>query len=369
MKVDQVLHMNGGTGDTSYATNSFLQQKAISMTLPITEEAITRLITNTSLTRLSIADLGCASGPNTFFTISKLLKSVVRISTMLGQSPPEEFQIFLNDLPGNDFNSIFTSVQELKQQMNEELGCADNDELLMLFNGVPGSFYGRLFPADSIHFVHSSYSLHWLSQVPDGLDENRGNICVASSSPPSVFRAYYEQFQSDFSSFLRCRTVEMVTGGQMVLTLLGRRNEDCWGKECHCSWELISVALNQMAHDGFISKERLDSFNIPLFMPSPKEIEVEVQKQGAFAIDQIEVTEGSWDPYKGEENVAESEKDCGHNVAKCMRAVAEPLLASHFGSNQKIIDEVFRRYRVLVSEWMFTKKASFVNVTVSLTKY
>ncbi|CAN1157632.1 hypothetical protein LINPERPRIM_LOCUS27391 [Linum perenne] len=33
----------------------------------------------------------------------------------------------------------------------------------------------------------------------------------------------------------------MVSGGQMVLTLLGRRNEDCW--------ELISVALNQMAHD------------------------------------------------------------------------------------------------------------------------
>ncbi|XP_069153311.1 S-adenosyl-L-methionine:benzoic acid/salicylic acid carboxyl methyltransferase 3-like isoform X2 [Solanum lycopersicum] len=31
--------------------------------------------------------------------------------------------------------------------------------------GVAGSFYTRLFPSNSLHFVHSSYSLHWLSQI------------------------------------------------------------------------------------------------------------------------------------------------------------------------------------------------------------
>ncbi|CAN1157623.1 Salicylate carboxymethyltransferase [Linum perenne] len=369
MKVDQVLHMNGGTGDTSYATNSFLQQKAISMTLPITEEAITRLITNTSLTRLSIADLGCASGPNTFFTISELLKSFVRISTKLGREPPEEFQVFLNDLPGNDFNSIFTSLQEFKQQMNEEIG-GDGAELLMLFNGVPGSFYGRLFPADSIHFVHSSYSLQWLSQVPDDLDENRGNIFIASGSPPGVLKAYYEQFQRDFSSFLRRRALEMVTGGQMVLTLLGRTSEeeDSCSKDTCFIWELLSTVLNQMAIEGLIYREKLDSFNVPNYYPSPTEIEDEILKQGTFVINCIRVTEASWNPYEGEPNLPEALKDGGFNVAKYIRAVVEPLLVRQLGSTSEVIDEVFNKFHVLVSKWMATVKTNHVYVTIALTK-
>ncbi|CAN1157625.1 Salicylate carboxymethyltransferase [Linum perenne] len=370
MKVDQDLHMNGGSGVTSYASNSFLQQKVISMTLPVTEEAITRQITNTSLTRLTIADLGCASGPNTFLTISELLKSFVRISSNLGRESPEEFQVFLNDLPGNDFNTIFNSLQEFKQQMNEELGCADNDELLMLFNAVPGSFYGRLFPEDSIHFLHSSFSLHWLSQVPDGLDENRGNICVASSSPPSVFKAYYEQFQSDFSCFLRCRDLEMVAGGQMVLTLLGRSTseEDSCIKDSYFILELLSTVLNQMAAEGLVDEQRLDSFNIPNYYPSRTEIEAEVHKQGSFSIDCIKVTEASWNPYEGELNLPEALKDGGYNVSKYIRAVVEPLFVQQVGSTSEVIDEVFNRFNIVVSKWMAIAETKHINVTISLTK-
>ncbi|CAN1308474.1 S-adenosyl-L-methionine:benzoic acid/salicylic acid carboxyl methyltransferase 2 [Linum perenne] len=343
--------MNSGRGETSYATNSLLQQKVISMTRPITEDAITKLVStfpNGETATLAIAELGCASGPNTFLAVSDLIKAVLKLT-----APPREFHVLLNDLPSNDFNTIFTSLHQFRKQLKKETAL------------VPGSFYGRLFPAESLHFAHSSYSLHWLSRVPPGLEGNGGSISISSCSSMSVFEAYYGQFRKDFSSFLRCRAVEMVTGGRMVLTLLGRRNEDGCGNDCYYIWELMSTALNQMAHEGFISKERLDSFNIPFYMPSPKEIEAEVQKQRSFTIDRIEVTEVSWNPYEGEVN----EKDGGYNVAKYMRAVAEPLLATQFGSNGEIIDEVFQRYRVLVSERMVTEKTNFVNVTMSLAKY
>ncbi|CAN1121863.1 S-adenosyl-L-methionine:benzoic acid/salicylic acid carboxyl methyltransferase 1 [Linum perenne] len=68
----------------------------------------------------------------------------------------------------------------------------------------------------------------------------------------------------------------------------------------------------------------MDSFNIPFYIPSLKEIEAEVHKQESFFIDRIEVTEVSWNPHEGEVN----EKDGGWNVAKYTRAVAEPLLAT-----------------------------------------
>ena len=72
---------------------------------------------------------------------------------------------------------------------------------------------------------------------------------MASTSPPSVLKAYYEQFQRDFSMFLKCRAEELVAGGGMVLTILGRRNEDPSSEECCYIWELMAMALNEMVSE------------------------------------------------------------------------------------------------------------------------
>lgn len=110
---------------------------------------------------LSIADLGCSSGPNTLFAISELISVVEKICGNLGYQSPQ-YQVFLNDLPGNDFNTIFRSLAGFQGKMEKEMGAVVGP---CFFTGVPGSFYGRLFPSKSLHFVHSSYSLQWLSQV------------------------------------------------------------------------------------------------------------------------------------------------------------------------------------------------------------
>ena len=39
---------------------------------------------------------------------------------------------------------------------------------------------------------------------------------MACTSPPNVLRAYYEQYQRDFSMFLKCHAKELVAGGGMV---------------------------------------------------------------------------------------------------------------------------------------------------------
>ncbi|CAI0447378.1 unnamed protein product [Linum tenue] len=119
-----------------------------------------------------MADLGCASGPNTLLLVSEVIKVVHKLSTELGQECPE-LHIFLNVLPGNDFNHVFTSIQRFKENMKKEMGAQ------AFIVGVPGSFYDRLFSTDSLHFIHSSYSLHWRSQVPEGLEEKKGNIYLA----------------------------------------------------------------------------------------------------------------------------------------------------------------------------------------------
>ncbi|KAL0434361.1 UNVERIFIED_CONTAM: Salicylate carboxymethyltransferase [Sesamum latifolium] len=249
MEVGRVLHMNGGVGEASYANNSLVQEKVISMTKPIIEGAIIELIMCSSMARapiksLCMAELGCSSGPNTLIVAMEFVKLVSLLCRKHGHDQLPEFQIQLNDLPGNDFNSIFKSfAPSFHARLLQELGSSVP---YCFLSGVPGSFYGRLFAAKSLHFVHSSYSLMWLSKVPERVEMNKENIYIASTSPASVINAYYEQFQRDFSTFLRCRSEEVIGGGKMVLTLLGRRSESASSKECCYIWELLAISLKEM---------------------------------------------------------------------------------------------------------------------------
>lgn len=67
-----------------------------------------------------------------------------------------------------------------------------------------------------------------------------------STSAKSVLEAYYRQFRKDFLMFLKCRAEELVSGGRMVLTILGRTSEDTFHNEYGYVWEFFNSALNSM---------------------------------------------------------------------------------------------------------------------------
>ena len=117
---------------------------------------------------------------------------------------------------------------------------------------------------------------------------------------------------------------------------------------------------------GLIEEEKVDNFNIPQYTPCPSEVKFEVLKEGSFAVNKLEVSQVNWHAYNNNLSESETLDDGGYNVAKCMRAVAEPLLVSHFGEG--IIEEVFRRYREIIVDRMSKEKTEFFNVTISMTK-
>ncbi|XP_022876027.1 jasmonate O-methyltransferase-like isoform X2 [Olea europaea var. sylvestris] len=161
MEVMQVLHMNKGEGETSYAKNSIVQRKIISVATSIIEKAVEECLEKNFLDSMGIADLGCSSGPNSLMVISDIIDTVYATSNRKG-IPLPELRVSLNDLPGNDFNNIFISLPEFYSQLKMEKNIGPEG---CFISGVPGSFYGRLFPKKSLHFIHSSSSLHWLSQA------------------------------------------------------------------------------------------------------------------------------------------------------------------------------------------------------------
>ncbi|XP_057975429.1 probable jasmonic acid carboxyl methyltransferase 2 [Malania oleifera] len=392
MEVVQVLHMNKGAGETSYARNSSIQGKIISITKPITEEAIVGILASDSATNMGVADLGCSSGPNALSVISHIASTVWAKCRQMGRPSPE-LRMYLNDLPGSDFNSVFESLPALHDSLKAKEEAASGGAASFGANcfvmGVPGSFYGRLFPSNSLHFVHSSTSLHWLSQVPGGLERkgegrtiNRGKVYISEMSPGGVAEAYSVQFQKDFSVFLRSRGAEVVKGGRMVLSFLGKRSADPPTDDSCCShWELLAQALMTLVSEGRVEEEKVDTFNVPFYAPSLEEVRAEIEAEGSFVIDKLEAIEIDYDIGGDDSSTANNfsvENDhtrrlqklaMGHKMAKMIRAVVESMIEYHFGFGGDVMDNLFKRYGDILGDYLLKTRANkFINLILSVIK-
>ena len=64
-----------------------------------------------------------------------------------------------------------------------------------------------------------------------------------------MLKAYYVQYEHDFLTFLRCRSKEVIEGGAMVLTVLGRKSKEPYSKESCYMFDFLATALNDMVNE------------------------------------------------------------------------------------------------------------------------
>ncbi|XP_062220140.1 anthranilate O-methyltransferase 2-like [Phragmites australis] len=368
MKVERDLHMSHGDDETSYATNSRLQEKSILKTKPVLHKAVEAAHASLTPTgTMVLADLGCSSGPNTLLVVSEVLGAIADCREELGgQQEPVHVQFFLNDLPGNDFNLVFQSLELFKNLTANEKGEAMPPYYIA---GLPGSFYTRLFPDRCVHIFHSSYCLMWRSKVPEELSrgtvENEGNMYIWETTPPSVVKLHRKQFQDDFSLFLRLRHNELVLSGQMVLTFLGRKNKDVLHGEVSYVWGLLAQAIQSLVQEGRVEKGKLDSFNLPFYAPSIDEVREVIQQSELFDINHIQLFESNWDPHDDlDGDLVLDSVQSGVNVARSIRAVVEPLIAHHFGGH--ILDDLFEMFAQNVAKHLQKVKTKYPVIVLSL---
>lgn len=115
--------------------------------------------------------------------------------------------------------------------------------------------------------------------------------------------------------------------------------------------------------------ERLDSFNLPYYNPTEDELIKIIKKEGSFIVDKLEKFEVNYDPSVDDLNDKEfvfNENQSGRSIADCIRAATEPMLVSHFG--KIVIDALFDRYAVNVTQNLAVEKVRIVDMVVSLTK-
>ncbi|KAF7080876.1 hypothetical protein CFC21_084875 [Triticum aestivum] len=335
MRMEHDFHMAEGEDDNSYAKNSRLQENALVETKPALQEAVTQVYAALPHPTMTIVDLGCSSG--------------------------------------NDFNRVFRSVQRFKNSIGGMCRRKGEEIPAFFIAGLPSSYYRRLLPRSSVHLFHSSYCLHWRSRLPHGLEGkkrpylNKGNIYIAMTTPPSVVKMYQEEFEKDMLLLLRLRHEELVAGGQMMLTFLGRKHGDAYSGGLCRLLGLLSRSVQSLVDEGLVEKEKLDSFNLPLYGPSMEEVKAIVDQSQQFRMNHIKLFETNWDPYDDSEgNDVRDSVQSGINVSKTLRAVMEPLFASHFG--ESVLDELFKKFAYNVEVHLKKEKTKYSVITLSLTR-
>ncbi|XVF03023.1 hypothetical protein REPUB_Repub04eG0224700 [Reevesia pubescens] len=331
------LHVNGGDGTYSYTRNSYYQRVAANVVKDKINGAITMKLDVEKLssrsTTICIADLGCAVGPNTLNAMQDVVDFIQhKYKLQCPKSKALEFLVFFNDQASNDFNALFTSLPD--------------QERPYFAAGVPGSFHHRLFPESSIHFVHCSYALHWLSRMPEELLDknsvawNKGRIHY-TNAPDEVVHAYASQFCKDMEEFLNARAKEVVIGGMMIMIMPGIPNGMPSSQlAASLMYEFMSYCLMDMANEGLISEDQVDSFNLPIYTPSPEEMAGLVEKNGHFTIENLELTNPA--------SLVDGRVDINAWVIH-VRAAMEGMFTKHFCSHT--IDEMFDRLTKKLSKF------------------
>uniref|UniRef100_A0A0E0LAZ5 Jasmonate O-methyltransferase n=1 Tax=Oryza punctata TaxID=4537 RepID=A0A0E0LAZ5_ORYPU len=219
MATKQIVHMNPGQGETSYARNSTIRKTAQDRMKPLIDEAVTALCgAFVHPKSIAIADLGCSSGPNALVLISATVNAIHRYCKERVRTPPE-MCVFLNDLPSNDFNTVAKSLAEFKH---------------------------------SLHHVSSRH------------------VVVANMAPEELAKRKIPI--NDFTLFLSLRAQELVIGGRLIFSLIGR-----------CSSNPASVSTQEWKV-GVISKEKFDTFHIPIYAPLKNEVNGIIEDEGSFQI-------------------------------------------------------------------------------------
>ncbi|KAL6552467.1 hypothetical protein OROHE_007831 [Orobanche hederae] len=322
--------MAGGDGKESYTKNSSYQRAVIDSSKSLVQISITEhidqlIMTNTSSPSqtFSIADLGCSVGPNTFTAVQNIIETIkLKYSNSISdESTFPEFQVHFSDHALNDFNTLFKSLSPDREYYA---------------SGVPGSFYTRLFPRASLHVVHCSSSLQWLSQVPSEITVrnsgayNKGRIHNVGDDE-GITNAYSRQFAADLFKFLDARAQELVPGGLVMLVLPARPDGVQHSRVLlSIMIGMIGECLMDLAKEGVIDEEKLDGFNVPIHFACPHEMEEVVKQNGRFGIEKME----GLAEVKGT-NLFPSPQQ----VSLSMRAATEELIKKQFG--HEILDQVF----------------------------
>ncbi|XP_068328209.1 loganic acid O-methyltransferase-like [Pyrus communis] len=261
-------------------------------------------------------------GPNTFACVQTIVEAVkLKFKNQL-----PELHVFFNDHVANEFNTLFKAFLI--------------DRTYMVAR-VPGSFHGQLIPKASMNLMHTAFCVHWLRRVPEQVTKvgsctlNKGRISYVSSSD-EVVEAFGAQFESDAEGFFAARSAELVddTFECLGCALADMAKEKTLETLITTEQKTLEMLID-LVMAGLVSDDLLDSFNVPIYIPSPSEIKrVVLGMKHLISIERLEELY-----YTSNLSTPDDVRGRVFHI----RATIEGILVKHFLSELNT-NELFERY-------------------------
>ncbi|UJR19465.1 hypothetical protein I4U23_022596 [Adineta vaga] len=224
----------------NYNLHSSPQLALIQSSISLIKKGIEYLHINESLSPIIIADFGSSHGMNSIYIMNIIINLIKEMKNI----KQESFLIIHNDLPTNNWNSLF---HLLNQQ---------NQSYFSLANGC--SFYNRCLPSNCLTVAFSSASLHWLSKKPC----NISNHCISVYAKDKELELFENQGRIDYENFLENRSIELIKNGILILII------NCLNEYGLTMVENIYELLYKCAQLCLFTNEELEEFTIPVYIRS-----------------------------------------------------------------------------------------------------
>lgn len=259
---------SGMKGDGFYDENSSGQRAAIESIAPWIEAAAAAAALPAADVPIVVADYGCSEGKNS------ILSTGLATRTLRQRGAKNPISAVFSDLPTNNFNQLFASLQEVSESAAE----------VGVFPAAVGaSFYSPVCPPRSVHLGMSFTAVLWLDRLPAvplnefcvylGERPHRADVVVR----PEVAAAFQAQAATDMRRFYECRAAELAPGGRLLVVQPGATATHVTGR-----------GLYDLLHDAaleLIDRKKLDRaayvrFTMPIYFRTVEELVAPIAERG-----------------------------------------------------------------------------------------
>ena len=202
------------------------------------------------------------------------------------------------------------------------------------------SFYGGIFPPESLTLAWSAIAVHWISRIPMPI---HGRV-YSPFATGEVRDAFREQSAADWRVFLESRSAELRPGAEMVVGA----NQDDGRSGAEALMNALDAGLRAEVASGGLTQDEYDLMSIPTWNRTLAEFTAPFDADGVLGLTLLESElDFAPDAYLAAYREDHDARKFGAAVSSFLRAFTEPSLfgglARAAGATSTIADRVYAR--------------------------
>ncbi|HEY8215831.1 MAG TPA: hypothetical protein VIH82_01765 [Acidimicrobiia bacterium] len=266
-----------------YDDHSEYQRKVAASGDELVRDAVTHAPDLRAGATFVIADYGCSTGRN---SIASLRTAVDAVRT---RDPRRPVAAIHNDVPTNDWNTLFANLREDPHSYLRASGPA------VLPLASARSFFEPATPAATVHLGMSFSAAHWLRTQPDVTVPEGFYFCEATGPARETLRT---QGAADWEAFLAARAEDLAPGARLIVQMVGTDTPPASAEPRVTARALLSAMAQvaaDMVRDGTLDAGVVDRYVLPVCARTVDEARAPVDAGGPLA-DRFAVVLARTDP-------------------------------------------------------------------------